>query len=801
MTDYLSQLKSAIEAVQIHSSTVFSWFGKRSPSLIPRIERELSPKAARNFLQYSLQARLYSHFYCTGWATPVRDDEAAHRLTGVSSYIEKLSVANSGQGSWSDGWERVGLGDLREGLVAAQRGGLLLIAGEGEYREGAEDHTLQLRFSKELPAESPGFYMAVGDLDLDTPLPAGVDAIEGGLVRFYWHLSPDGAVKLMQFGTLALNAARIPFKMKVLNDPGHFVRCDSAVLYIQRHYHVQTLDLLGDVYAELRADARNTVPAFTLELAGGLGLAEDPGGGGSFGMHRCGLIAEGLIRAYEAGGESDEVRLRFVLDCFKEAGVSIEKPYLSETGGWTPVTRLPKKTIVTTTNCGFPSPKDKPAPEDVLPPDDPKVDRDMALGTATNIAARLISDAIWHDDMCTWMGTELKVEKNGARREEWATLSSDLYTGTAGVGLFLAEYAAVTGDADARRTALGSFRQAFRKADAMTPSARPGLYTGWVGIALAAARAGLVLGETELAGLADDLMRRCASEDHPRHEHDLLAGSAGAIVGCLALRALSGQDYMLDYAVRLGEDLLASAVRAGEGALAWRTVNNKTAAPLTGFSHGTAGIGHALLELWSATADIRCREAGEAAFRYEERYFNPKIGNWPDFRETAPARSGSSDSSALPYMTYWCHGAPGIALSRLRAYALTGDKARLGEATAALHTTQNAVAVGVVGTTENYSLCHGLAGNVTVLQHGIGVVEDIPLQMFKTVANMGVTRYRHNGWWACGTNTSPSAQAPGLLLGTAGIGHFYLRLAYPDIPSVLLIEHEAWANGQIKEIL
>src|SRR5215203_3895529 len=168
MTDYVNQLNSAINAVEFHSATVFSWFGKRSPSLIPRIEREISPGAARKFLQYTLQSRLYSHFYCTSWATPARDDEAQHRLSGVPSFIERLSDANSGKGSWSDGWERADLDGLMPGLVAAKRGGLLLLSGDGEYKQDAGDGTLHLRFGKERLAESPGFYMAVGDLDLDT---------------------------------------------------------------------------------------------------------------------------------------------------------------------------------------------------------------------------------------------------------------------------------------------------------------------------------------------------------------------------------------------------------------------------------------------------------------------------------------------------------------------------------------------------------------------------------------------------------------------------------------------------------
>jgi lantibiotic modifying enzyme len=388
------------------------------------------------------------------------------------------------------------------------------------------------------------------------------------------------------------------------------------------------------------------------------------------------------------------------------------------------------------------------------------------------------------------------------RREEWATLGPDLYTGTAGVGLFLAEYAALLSDPKARKTSLGAFRHAFFKAESLRPEARPGLYTGWLGIALAVARSAHLLDEAELWDHSIALARRCASEDHPRHEHDLLAGSAGALVASLALHALSGERFLLDYASRLGEDLLASATHHKRtGALSWPAVAARTAAHLTGFSHGAAGIAYALLELWHATRDSRFLDASQAAFRYEQTWFDPLAGNWPDFRETGPTR-GRPDPGALAYMTYWCHGAPGIALSRLRAYTLTTHSPRLEEARIALLTTERMVREDLASQASNYSLCHGLAGNTAVLLHAAGAAEVIEGEprlsaldlLSREVAAEGLRRYAANGWWPCGTGGRPGAQAPGLMLGLAGIGHFYLRLAHPAVPSLLLVEPELWAS-------
>src|SRR6476620_7179889 len=53
MNPYLSQIEGAVEAVEIHSPTTYSWFGKRSPQLPTLIRRSLTPSAARSYLRYN----------------------------------------------------------------------------------------------------------------------------------------------------------------------------------------------------------------------------------------------------------------------------------------------------------------------------------------------------------------------------------------------------------------------------------------------------------------------------------------------------------------------------------------------------------------------------------------------------------------------------------------------------------------------------------------------------------------------------------------------------------------------------
>ena len=77
----------------------------------------------------------------------------------------------------------------------------------------------------------------------------------------------------------------------------------------------------------------------------------------------------------------------------------------------------------------------------------------------------------------------------------------------------------------------------------------------------------------------------------------------------------------------------------------------------------------------------------------------------------------------LPCGSVWCHGAPGIALSRLRAYEITGDERSKAEALIALQTARAFTELALQTGTMNFCLCHGLAGNAEVLLLGETILE------------------------------------------------------------------------------
>ena len=90
------------------------------------------------------------------------------------------------------------------------------------------------------------------------------------------------------------------------------------------------------------------------------------------------------------------------------------------------------------------------------------------LAAASSIADRIVADAVWHGDRCNWTGAV--VDPALPWRLEYRALEPNLYDGTAGVGLFLAQLAVVNGDAAVGRTARGALRQAIARAPALPPA-------------------------------------------------------------------------------------------------------------------------------------------------------------------------------------------------------------------------------------------------------------------------------------------------------------------------------------------
>jgi lantibiotic modifying enzyme len=415
------------------------------------------------------------------------------------------------------------------------------------------------------------------------------------------------------------------------------------------------------------------------------------------------------------------------------------------------------------------------------------------LDAALRIGREVAASAIWSGARCSWIGA-MPEEASGSLVLNYLAFGPDLYAGTAGVGLVLAElWDACEGDEpELRRVSLGAFEHALSRAEEASGPGRLGFYGGRPGIALCLARGGAVLGEPRLVERAGELVEGLDYGAEPL-ENDLIGGRAGGVVALLALRRLGVEAATAERAIGVGQDLVAAAERGPEG---WSWPSGAAVGPrnLTGLSHGAAGIGLALLELWRETEAGAFAVAAEAAFAYERSLYDPRARNWPDLRESAA--TGATAGAPPPCATLWCHGAPGIALSRLRAGELDAGGDWESEARLALETTAASVRAQVGR--GNYSLCHGLAGNVEILVEGAALLDDDAAELARAVADDGIERYLEGGApWPLGVL---DGQSPALFLGLAGTAYWYLRLHDPGRPSLLLPRPEsfAWDRGDAR---
>jgi lantibiotic modifying enzyme len=423
------------------------------------------------------------------------------------------------------------------------------------------------------------------------------------------------------------------------------------------------------------------------------------------------------------------------------------------------------------------------------------------VDTAARIGARLARDASWDGERCNWFSPVME-QFSGELKQGIGTLGPCIYDGTAGIGLFLGQLYLATQDVVFAQTATGAIEHALSRSEDIPGPVALGFYTGCFGVGFAAVQVGRWVRRADLIERGLALVRQATElGTDGRFVLDVMSGYAGTVRPLLSLHESAGHQWLLDAAEHAGAELLARA-QASERGTSWDTTSELAAMVglmdipdsmatglkpsgnrphLTGLSHGSAGIAWALLELGVATGNARMMEAAKAGMAYEDSWFDARLDQWCDLRHEHPGQTGSGAADVA-----WCHGASGIGLTRLRAWELTGDPGYRKAVQAALRITFRSVASSMAGT-NNYSLCHGLAGDAELFIKAAAMGEPGYGPVVQAIAQHGQVQYGHpERQWPSGAEDRQ--EAPGLMLGMAGTGYFYLRAADPvNTPSMLLV--------------
>lgn len=355
-------------------------------------------------------------------------------------------------------------------------------------------------------------------------------------------------------------------------------------------------------------------------------------------------------------------------------------------------------------------------------------------------------------------------------------VDADLYHGSAGISLFLAHLDRLVPRPEFRHAAERGLAHALARADVE----RIGAFTGLGGLVYLLTHLHGLWGDPALLDhalrLVDELPARIEADRH----FDVLQGAAGLIPVLLGLADRTGDERVLTEARRCAEHLLRHAEADGD-TLSWpQLAPGEAVANLTGFSHGTAGIGWALVALGQRTGRPDWVEAGRRAFAYEGRSFDDTEQDWYDLR----TNTGGVARNGRHYANAWCNGAAGIGLSRVTSWAALGrtDERLLRESQQALTATMRNFS-----RLKNHTLCHGTSGNAELLLRYAQLRDEPAFQLEANVQVQALWRTFDDAEHGITENSADFF--PGLMLGISGFGMHLLRLADPArVPSVLLLD-------------
>ena len=406
----------------------------------------------------------------------------------------------------------------------------------------------------------------------------------------------------------------------------------------------------------------------------------------------------------------------------------------------------------------------------------PEALRESLLRHARAVGGWFSEMAVREKGYASWIGLEY-------RNQRWSLepTPQDLYAGLPGIALFLGFLGEVTGDPSATglaRDAVATLRlQLEAQPDGGEGAPSIGAFQGWGGIVWTFAQLGHLWQDRDLLAAGERMAERFPSLAAEDPELDLVGGTAGGILGLLALYHTGRSPRVLEAAVQCGERLLTLSEPWGPG-LGWRS-RLASEHPQAGISHGVGGIALALVELGAAAGDRRFLDAGLAGFAGERERF------WEDLDRLLNKAGEEKPPPESTVAVAWCYGVPGVGLTRLRGLPW----ARNGEERTALEQEIERAARRTLGRGpgQNHCLCHGDLGNLDFL---LQVQERFPspdlagdLRRFLEIVLASLDR----DGWLCGTRGS--IESPGLMNGFAGIGYGLLRLAEPGrVPSVLTLE-------------
>jgi hypothetical protein len=291
--------------------------------------RHMPTEVQRKYLTLQLKNFLQGIYYQGNWAKidTFVDEKLENPGNLESGLFKKFDKNNHGTGYLDDDWLVTG---KEEGLIVLYKDELTLHVEPdrylpSEYQNPSQGELIPVKFPNSLVEYS--YYVAVGN--------AGTAYTQTGdrTINIYFNFDVETALAFTSLLTQQLNAIEVPFTFKCLYDSAQYERYDSGLLNIEFDRYPQVKTILETIYQEYQTHFTPEIPLFTKFLAPGVSLAEELAAKDSpedsFGKHRCQILAQALIQAWQNGRESPEERMRAIEQHFSQAAIDLKHPYLT----------------------------------------------------------------------------------------------------------------------------------------------------------------------------------------------------------------------------------------------------------------------------------------------------------------------------------------------------------------------------------------------------------------------------------------------------------------------------------------
>ncbi|WP_276299905.1 type 2 lanthipeptide synthetase LanM family protein [Halorussus lipolyticus] len=411
-----------------------------------------------------------------------------------------------------------------------------------------------------------------------------------------------------------------------------------------------------------------------------------------------------------------------------------------------------------------PDPLRNPSPPADFDGDPDHLDAETAERTARDIFSRLREDAVWNDGDRQWY-----TRTNTGNGLYVHPLRDDLYEGRVGIGLYSSALASVFGGDEYRSFAEEAVAPVLAEVTAGDYEARKfGACHGVGSLVYGFTKMADLLGDDRYADAALELSTEITPEALERDDsYDLIGGTAGGILGLLALYDRVGDDALLERATAAGEYLLSNRIES-DGVQVWNTDDGEKRT-LNGSGHGVAGIALALFELGHVADAPRFADVAMESLAFEDHHYSCTHEGWPDFRFG-------------DYRPGWCAGSSGIGLARLRMLEIEERDSLRRDVERALDGIDHRTLAD-----RDHICCGNFSRVEFLLEASRTLGDDRYRRQAETLASAVLRRADDRDGFAVPWQTD-HWYTQSLFLGEPGIGYSLLRLTDADLPSLLVFE-------------